>query len=133
MLVHPARIRPLSPNAPQSGPIVYWMHRDQRAVDNWSLAAAGELAGRSGAPLIVVFALARDFPGTTDRHYDFMLRGLAETEAALRTCGIPLVLVTGNPAVTVPALLAELGAGVCVTDFDPLRIKKRWKALCPGR
>ena len=127
MLVHPARLRPLSPNAPKNGPVVYWMHRDQRAQDNWSLVAAVELAGRSGAPLIVVFALVPDSPGATDRHYDFMLRGLAETEAALRQRGIPLVLAAGDPGVTVPVLLTQLDAGVCITDFDPMRRKKRWQ------
>jgi deoxyribodipyrimidine photo-lyase len=128
MQVYPARIRPLNAHAPTSGPVVYWMHRDQRAADNWALLAAAERAERSGAPLLVVFALAPPDPEATARHYAFMLAGLAETEEALREKNIPLVLLTGDPLVTLPAFLASLKAGVCVTDFDPMRQKRRWTA-----
>ncbi|MFP5260130.1 MAG: deoxyribodipyrimidine photo-lyase [Acidobacteriota bacterium] len=127
MLVHPARVRPLSENAPKTGPVVYWMSRDQRADDNWALLHAADLAKRAGAPLVVLFALAPTFPGATARHYDFMLRGLAETEADLLARHIPLVLVPGEPAASVPAFLDGIGAGVCVADFDPLRPKRRWR------
>ncbi len=128
MPVHPARIRPLSDNPAKSGPVVYWMSRDQRAADNWALAHAADLARASGAPFFVAFALAPAFPGATARHYAFMLAGLRETEAELRRHGIPFVLLAGAPAATVPAFLRAVGAGVCVTDFDPLRLKRRWKA-----
>ena len=90
-------------------------HRDQRAADNWALLAAADLARGSGAPLCVAFALAPTCPGATLRHYDFMLRGLAETEADLRAAHIPLVLLPGDPAAVVPAFLREIGAGACVT------------------
>ncbi|WP_029457491.1 deoxyribodipyrimidine photo-lyase [Solidesulfovibrio alcoholivorans] len=129
MLVHPARVTPLAAAAPrQSGPVVYWMHRDQRAADNWALLAAADLARESGAPLCVAFALAPTFPGATLRHYDFMLRGLAETEAGLRAAHIPLVLLPGDPAVVVPVFLRERKAGACVTDFDPMPVKGDWLA-----
>lgn len=127
MLVHPARVRSLTDNAPKTGPVVYWMSRDQRADDNWALLHAADLAKRAGAPLLVLYALAPTYPGATARHYDFMLRGLAETEADLRARNIPLVLVPGDPAVAAPAFLGEIGAGTCVVDFDPLRPKQRWK------
>jgi len=128
MQVHPARIRSLASPPGRSGAVVYWMSRDQRAVDNWALLHAASLAGEAGAPLVVVFALAPAFPGATSRHYAFMLAGLAQTEAALRAHGIPLVVLTGEPGLTVPAFLHSVDAGVCVTDFDPLRVKRVWKA-----
>jgi deoxyribodipyrimidine photo-lyase len=127
MLVHPARIRPLSDHPQRPGPVVYWMSRDQRALDNWALLAAAQLARAGGAPLLVAFALAPGFPGASLRHYDFLLAGLAETEAELRHHGIPFHLLPGDPAVTVPAFLDQVAAGVCLTDFDPMRVKGHWK------
>lgn len=129
MQVHPARIRSPGDNPPKSGPVVYWMHRDQRAADNWALLHAAELAVASGAPLLVAFALAPLFPGATARQDDFMLQGLAATEADLRERHIPLVLLTGDPAASLPAFLHEIAAGLCVTDFDPLRTKQRWQSV----
>ncbi|KHK02684.1 deoxyribodipyrimidine photo-lyase [Desulfovibrio sp. TomC] len=127
MLVHPARVCPLSQNAPRRGPVVYWMTREQRAADNWGLLHAAGLAKQDRVPLAVLFALAPTYPGATTRHSDFMLRGLAETEAALRAHNIPIFLVPGDPAATVPAFLHQIGAGTCVTDFDPMRSKRRWQ------
>lgn len=127
MLVHPARVRPLSEKPRRAGPVVYWMSRDQRPEDNWALLAAAELARETGAPLHVAFALAPGYPGAGLRHYDFLLRGLAETETALRARGVPFHVLLGDPAVVVPRFLRELQAGACVTDFDPLRPKIAWK------
>ncbi|MEA4858410.1 MAG: deoxyribodipyrimidine photo-lyase [Solidesulfovibrio sp.] len=127
MLVHPARVTPLSDRPANPGPVVYWMHRDQRAADNWALLAAADLAKASGAPLLVAFALAPTFPGATRRAYAFLLAGLAETEGDLRAAGIPLALLTGDPAATVPAFLRGLGAGTCVTDFDPMPVMAGWR------
>ena len=127
MQVHPARCVALSPNPARLGPVVYWMSRDQRADDNWALLAAAARAQANGAPLLVVFCLTPSFPGATARHYAFMLTGLAETEEALRARGIPLVLLAGDPAETLPLWLASVEAGCCLTDFDPSRIKVHWK------
>jgi len=122
MLVHPARVRALSPNAPNQGPVVYWMRRDQRADDNWALLHAAVLARRAGVPLLVLFALDAGAAGATARHCDFLLRGLAGTEDDLRAQNIPLVLRLGDPARVAPAFLREVGAGTCVVDFDPQRL-----------
>jgi deoxyribodipyrimidine photo-lyase len=127
MLVHPARVRPLSNAAPRTGPVVYWQSRDQRAGDNWALLWAAEQARKSGAPLLVVFCLSPTYPGATWRQYAFMLDGLVETEAALRDHGIPLILLIGDPSCLLPGFLTASEAGCCVTDFDPLRVKQIWK------
>ena len=130
MLVHPARVRSLRPEAPlpHPGPVVYWMSRDQRAGDNWALLWAAAQARSSGAPLLVVFCLVPSYPGAARRHYAFMLAGLAETETRLRDHGLPLVLLPGDPETTLPAFLAAHGAAACVTDFDPMAVKRRWQA-----
>ena len=39
------------------GPVVYWMSRDQRAMDNWALCHALAVAREHRRPLHVVFAL----------------------------------------------------------------------------
>jgi hypothetical protein len=58
-LVHPKRVQPLKPGAPGSGPVIYWMSRDQRMADNWALLHAADVAMRSGAPVAVAFNLVR--------------------------------------------------------------------------
>jgi deoxyribodipyrimidine photo-lyase len=102
------------------------MSRDQRASDNWALTFAAGLARSQGVSLAVVFCLVDDFLGATLRAYDFMLRGLEETSADLARRGIPFILLKGDPGVRVPQFAKRAEAGWVVTDFDPLRIKRRW-------
>ncbi len=120
MQVHPARIRPLGGHAPRSGPVVYWMARDQRAADNWALLHAAALARAAGAPLLVLCVLPPDVPPPPLRQLEFRLQGLAETEKNLRDQGLPLLVAAGDPAAVVPEFLTRTGAGVCVADFDPM-------------
>ena len=111
----------------KQGPVLYWMSREQRAFDNWGLLAAAAEAREMRAPLYVVFALAPSFLGATWRQYDFLLRGLRETERQLRDRRIPLLIRTGEPPDSVGALARELSAGSVFTDFDPLRPKTAWR------
>ncbi len=107
------------------GPVIYWMSREQRVLDNWSLLHSRELAGN--APLVVGFCLVPTFLGATLRQYDFMLRGLEEVEQSLKKLGIGFHLRLGDPAKEMVSLVRELNAGCVVTDFDPLRIKQQWQ------
>jgi len=126
--VRPERLFVVNPDAaPARGPVLYWMSRDQRAEDNWALVHAQQEALIRGAPLAVVFCLAPDFLGATLRQYGFMLRGLAETEQALLRLGIGFVLLRGDPARELAAFARRIGAGLVVTEFDPLRVKTRWR------
>ncbi|PTN35985.1 deoxyribodipyrimidine photo-lyase [Desulfonatronum sp. SC1] len=126
--IHPSRVTFLSQNAESlRGPVVYWMSRDQRVRDNWALLFAAELALERDVPLAVVFCLAPAFPGATIRQYGFLLKGLAEVEADLRRRNIAFVLRLGEVPQSVLGMVRELNAGVLVTDFDPLRVKRRWK------
>lgn len=52
-----------------SGCVVYWMARDQRAHDNYSLLYAQGLAVRLGVPLRVVFNLVPKYLDATLRQY----------------------------------------------------------------
>ncbi|OEL21299.1 Deoxyribodipyrimidine photo-lyase [Dichanthelium oligosanthes] len=123
--VHPSRVRVLHPGGGRAtGPVVYWMLRDQRLADNWALVHAAGLAAASApaAPLAIAFAL---FPrpfllGARRRQLGFLLRGLRRLAADARSRGIPFFLLEGGPA-EVPALVRRLGASALVADFSPLR------------
>jgi deoxyribodipyrimidine photo-lyase len=121
------RVRLLNNKERGKGPILYWMSRDQRAKDNWALLFAQGLALEQKVPLGVVFCLVPDFLQATVRQYDFMLRGLEETEKELAVKNIPFMLLTGSPEAEIPKHVQKLQAGALVTDFDPLKIKKKWK------
>lgn len=109
-----------------TGPVIYWMSRDQRAVDNWALCHAGRLARDTGRECRVVFSVVDAFLEAGKRGFDFMIKGLKEVEAYLHDINIPFHLVPGEPSTMIPQFVNEIGAGVLITDFDPLRIKQRW-------
>jgi deoxyribodipyrimidine photo-lyase len=131
------RVHPLNDRPVRAGPVVYWMSRDQRTEDNWALLYAQKRAMVAGAPLFVVFTLAPDFLGATMRHYGFMLRGLEEVEGQLLRNNISFVLLAGDPVRKLPGFLESSGAGMLVTDFDPLKVKVKWRtavaATCKAR
>lgn len=122
-----SRITVLKEREAESGPVIYWMSRDQRAEDNWALIYAQEIALERQAPLAVAFTLSPDFLGATLRQYDFMLKGLGETRTTLASTNIPFFLLTGDPKRMLPAFSKEHRIATIVTDFDPLRIKRLWK------
>ena len=103
------------------------MSRDQRTQDNWALLFSQELSQQEKVPLAVVFCLVPQFLGATFRQYAFMIQGLAEVEQNLAEKNIPFHLLVGSPEVKLPEFLHKYGAGCLVTDFDPLRLKRRWK------
>lgn len=108
--------------------MIYWMSREQRVKDNWALLYAQELALERQAPLLVAFALAPQFLGATMRQYDFMLNGLACVEDDLVRSAIPFYLLEGPPEQEIADFSMMVNASALVTDFDPLRIKRKWKA-----
>ena len=126
-MVNEKRIRPIRPGSGHSGPVVYWMSRDQRVRDNWALLFAQDISFAHRMPLVVVFCLVPSFLNATIRQYAFMMKGLEELESDLKKKNIPFYLLTGFPEQEVPAFIEEYGVGTLVTDFDPLRIKKQWK------
>lgn len=125
--MNPEQVRLLKKTEELKGPVVYWMSRDQRAVDNWALLYAQGLAVERKQPLLVVFCLVPSFLNAPLRHYDFMLSGLREVIISLKDKQIPFFLMEGEPGREIPRFLKAHKAGVLVTDFDPLRIKREWK------
>jgi deoxyribodipyrimidine photo-lyase len=126
-MINYKRIRLLKKGDIPEGPVVYWMSRDQRVDDNWALVHAIELAQDSDKECMVIFTLVSDFPGATLRQYEFMIKGLQKLEKRLLHLNIPFVILFGNPVSTVPAFVNANNISCLVTDFDPLKIKRKWK------
>ncbi|KAF6253825.1 class II photolyase [Scenedesmus sp. NREL 46B-D3] len=126
-LVNPKRVRMLREGQQGPGPVIYWMSRDQRMRDNWALLYALEKAAETSAPCAVAFNLVPAFLGAGARQFVFMLKGLQELEPRLQAAGIPFFLLQGEPADTLPQLVAQTGAGLLVTDYSPLRLGRTWK------
>jgi deoxyribodipyrimidine photo-lyase len=132
--VHPDRVRRIRDGAIGTGPVVYWMSRDQRIDDNWAFLFAQDLALRRELPLAVVFCLAPKFLDAGLRQYDFMLRGLTETAERSRELNVAFTVLEGEPDSVLPSYLEEtLSAACLVADFDPLRIKRGWLERVAGR
>ena len=121
------RIRLLKKGKGKSGPIIYWMSRDQRVNDNWALLHAQNLALQMNVPLAVLFCLVPEFLGATIRQYVFMLKGLKEVEQNLKKLDIAFHLIKGQPEKELVKFIKRYRIGTLVTDFDPLKIKKKWK------
>lgn len=109
-----------------SGPVVYWMSRDQRVRDNWALLYAQREAIKRKVPLVVLFCFVPHFLAGTLRQYGFMLRGLQSIESSLRKRNIPFFFLSGEPKEVIPIFLSRLNASGLFTDFSPLRTKRRW-------
>lgn len=130
--LNPRRLRALNRASRGPGPVLYWMSRDQRAGDNWALLFAQAMALDGGVPLGVVFALDVSFPNATARSFGFMLRGLEQTARTLLEKNVAFFLLEGDPPVKIAAFARQVGAGAIVSDFDPLRTKRDWKAKAAG-
>ena len=120
------RIRLLRSTLPDSGPVVYWMSREQRCHDNAALVHAAALASSLQRALVVVFCLSSSFLAASWRHYDFLLQGLMETEQELAALGIPFQLLPDAAPKALPPFLKQQKAAFLVCDLDPLRLKRLW-------
>ena len=131
MLVNSRRIRALRKESHEiqaSGPVIYWMSRDQRVRDNWAMLYAGELAKKGGGSLVVAFCLVPRFLGATKMQYRFMLQGLKGVANDLSAQNIPFILLRGDPRKEVSRLIKECCAGALVCDFSPLRESREYKS-----
>lgn len=66
-----------------SGPVIYWMSRDQRVRDNWALLYACQEAMKHNVPVAVAFNLVTDYLHAGARQFGFMVRGLRAIEPKL--------------------------------------------------
>ncbi|MFP4543350.1 MAG: deoxyribodipyrimidine photo-lyase [Candidatus Kapaibacterium sp.] len=108
------------------GAVIYWMSRDQRMYDNRALNYARDKAEEYGTNLAVCFCPEDYFPGASQRQFAFMLKGLVELAANLYEKNVPFALLKGKLAKEIPEFLNRINAGLLITDFDPLKIKRKW-------
>lgn len=108
--------------------VLLWVQRAQRATENRAANLAVKIANQLGLPVVALFVLTPGYPGAALRHYQFMAEGLAELPAAFEKRGIAWTLRIGDPPSLVPGAAQNVGAAVVVTDMDPLRIGRGWKA-----
>jgi deoxyribodipyrimidine photo-lyase len=122
-----SRVRAINEARYKSGPVVYWMSRDQRVNDNWAIIYAQNLALKHNTTLVVLFCLVPNFLGATIRQYGFMLKGLQEVEKELSKKNIRLIVLTGKPENEIPKFIKRNKIGILVSDFSPLKINREWK------
>src|SRR5688572_31897487 len=99
-MIDPTRVHALNDRPPRDGGryVLYWMQASQRTRFNHALEYAIARANGLRLPVLVCFGLMDDYPEANERHYAFMLEGLADVEAALRRSGIKFVAKRGNPS-----------------------------------
>lgn len=104
------------------------MSRDQRVKDNWALIYALQFALAEKASLAVVFCLVPEFLNAGARQYSFMLKALQELQTSLHGRNIPFYFLQGDPANVIPDFCRKYSIAHIITDFDPLKIKRKWLA-----
>jgi deoxyribodipyrimidine photo-lyase len=125
--VHAHRIQLLNdaPVADAGQFVLYWMQQSQRARFNPALEYAISRANTLERPVVVVFGLFDEYPEANERHFAFMLEGLVEVSAALRSRGVTFVLRRGQPDSVCLTLARKAALVVC--DRGYLRHQKAWR------
>jgi len=126
------RIKPLNRRpVGNAGLVVYWMQASQRARWNPALEYAIQQANELDRPLVVYFGLTDDYPEANERHYRFMLQGLAETQQLLKERGIGLIVQRGSPEKGI----VGLGRDACLVAVDRgyLRFQVEWRKYAADR
>ncbi len=106
---------------PEGARVVYWMIASRRVRFNYALQRAADWSRHLGLPLVILEALRCDYPWASDRLHRFIVDGMADTAAALKTRNVTyLPYVEPNPGAgrgLLEALAAD--AAVVVTDDFP--------------
>jgi deoxyribodipyrimidine photo-lyase len=125
-MIQPTRIKVLNAKDNKKGEFVlYWMQASQRAECNHALEYAVRKANELRQPVVVFFGLTPAFPEANERHYAFLLEGLAETVRKLEKRGIRCVVRSVSPELGVRALSER--ASLVVTDRGYLKIQRSWR------
>ena len=125
-MIHPSRITVLNDRPEAAGRFVlYWMQASQRTRYNHALEHAVHRANALKLPLVVCFGLMDDYPEANERHYAFMLRGLADVQEALARRGICFAVRHGSPPQA--AIHFARHAALVLSDRGYLRHQRRWR------
>ena len=104
--------------APGAAFVLYWMTSFRRAGWNHSLDRAVSWAQQLGRPLLVLEALRSDYPWASDRIHQFILRGMADNEAALRRTRVKYYPYVEDSPGAGKGLLSALARHACVVITD---------------
>ncbi len=127
MEINQDKVYQLKKGIEDKGPIVYWMSRDQRVHDNYALLFAQNLAFQKNKSLAVIFNITPTFLNAEIRQYGFMIDGLKQTELELHKYNISFSLLAGDSVENILRFVKQIHAYLLVSDFDPLRVKRKWK------
>jgi len=126
-MIPPERIQVINPFSGQAkgSHVLLWIQASVRASCNHALEYTIDRANELGKPVVACFGLTPQYPEASERHYAFLLEGLADTGARLRERGIPLIVREGDPA----RVITDLEADACLVVMDRgyLRHQKRWR------
>ena len=129
-MIHPKRVKCLRPGSFSGMAVLYWMVREKRINDNWSISVAQEIALKNKVPLYVCFQYLGNFPKSNIRQYNFLFKGLNQTQKALTENNINFFFLKGRAADRIPKLIHDQSIGTLITDYSPLKIyKKRMKKV----
>lgn len=136
-MINQKRVRKINDIGIKSGPIVYWMNRELRTTDNWSLLYTQKIAEENNSCLIVVYNLVTNFLGGTNRNLTFKVGALREIEENLKDKNIPFFILIDeegdNSAKQIVDFVEKNKAGAVVTDFYPLNITKKWSEFVSNK
>lgn len=122
-----SRIRKLNNKGIGSGPVVYWMSRDQRLDDNPALLWAQKMAIDMHKPLVILFVKIEHFLCANERVYEFMESGLRLIRNRCDKYNIKFVEVCGGPVDQVVEFSSKFEISLLVGDFSPLKFSRHWK------
>ena len=129
-MIDPSRIRTLKAGAFGGKAVLYWMIRDKRVSDNWSLLVAQQIAIKNKVPLIVCFQFIGKFPDSNIRQNGFLFKGLLETRHTLQKLNIEFLFLQGRPEKVINELIEKKSIGTVVVDHNPLNVyRKRIKRV----
>jgi len=117
-------INPIS-SKPKGSHILLWFQASVRSSCNHALEYAIDQANKLRKPVVACFVLTPSYPEASERHYAFLVEGLADIGARLQARGIPLIVREGDPPKVITDLAAD--AYMVVMDRGYLRHQKRWR------
>lgn len=121
------RLRKLNQHKYQQGRILYWMDRDLRLYNNWSVFTAQKLAQQYNQPFGIIYNLVSDYLGGGARQLKFKIEALSETAKFCQEKNIPFYIITEPIEETLPQFIQKYNIGLLITDFNPLRENTKWK------
>jgi deoxyribodipyrimidine photo-lyase len=108
----------------ENGTIIYWITREHRVEDNWSLIYAYNLAVNNNQRLLAVINLNEESNIDYVIPYNFFIEGLEELQENFLELNIPLYFNNGKIKYNMYEIAQEVNASAIITDLFPLRYYK---------